>query len=257
MPAMVARDLDLTGQVALVTGAASGIGLETARRFVALGAAVLAIDASGDELVQTKLADEGSAGYHEADVTDEAAVRRAIDAAQERWGRIDVLANVAGIFGAGGAVADVQAESVMRVYEVNVLGPVLMLKHSVGALRETRGSVINVTSSAADRPPRKSPYYGASKAALTLLTRSWALELGADGIRVNAVAPGPTDTPVLARAGMSKEEIEAVRRQATERTPFGRRAQPEDIALWIVRFADPDSFATGQVLTVDGGLSLT
>jgi NAD(P)-dependent dehydrogenase (short-subunit alcohol dehydrogenase family) len=247
----------LEGRVAIVTGAASGIGLATALRFRALGASVVAVDLTPAEQADLPL----QAGEHvalvAADVTRQPDAERAVGVALERFGRVDTLANVAGILGANPPVAEADADAVLQTFAVNVLGPTLMLKHAVAALRARRGAVVNVTSMLAERPSATAAYYAASKAALEQLSRCWALELGADGIRVNTVAPGPTDTPVLSRAGLSEERIAEVRQRTAERIPFGRRAEPEDIARWIVRFADPDSYATGQSITVDGGLGLT
>jgi NAD(P)-dependent dehydrogenase (short-subunit alcohol dehydrogenase family) len=246
----------LEGRVAVVTGAASGIGLATALRFLACGASVVGVDLAFDE-ADLPLREGERVALVAADVTNDADVERAIGVVRERYGGLDVLANVAGVLGANPTVAEVDADALARTFAVNVAGPTLMLKHAVSLLRERRGVVVNVTSMLAQRPSASAAYYAASKAALQQLSRCWALELGPDGIRVNTVAPGPTDTPVLKRAGLSEERIAQVRRAAADRTPLGRRAQPEDIARWIVRLADPDSFATGQSIIVDGGHGLT
>jgi NAD(P)-dependent dehydrogenase (short-subunit alcohol dehydrogenase family) len=119
------------------------------------------------------------------------------------------------------------------------------------------GSIVNVSSTFGHRPIAGAGHYAATKAALEQLTRSWALQLAPEHIRVNCVAPGPVETGILATSGLPAEVQEHVKQEERERVPLGRRGEPREVATWIVRLADPAStWLTGQVLTIDGGLEL-
>src|SRR5690606_22390790 len=133
-------------------------------------------------------------------------------------------------------------------------GPTLLARAALPHLKRTRGSISNVSSTFGHRPSPGAAHYGASKAALEHLTRPWALELAADGVRVNAVAPGPTETPMLERSGLTPEQVAAIKEAEAQRIPLGRRGEPEEVARWIVLLASPESaWVTGQVVGVDGG----
>jgi NAD(P)-dependent dehydrogenase (short-subunit alcohol dehydrogenase family) len=121
----------------------------------------------------------------------------------------------------------------------------------------SRGAVVNVSSVFGAKPAPQISVYGATKAALEQLTRSWALELAPHGVRVNAVAPGPVASEVLQSAGLTPEQIAATEAEERARIPLGRRGSPEDVADWVAALAEPDAWITGQVIGVDGGDALT
>ncbi|MCZ7417253.1 SDR family NAD(P)-dependent oxidoreductase [Streptomyces sp. WMMC897] len=140
---------------------------------------------------------------------------------------------------------------------VNVTAPGLLAGAALPHLAASDGAVVNVSSTFGHRPAPGAGYYGASKAALESLTRSWALELATEGVRVNAVAPGPTESEALTASGLPGEAVAEITAREAERVPLGRRGEPGDVAAWIVRLAGPEAgWLTGQVLTVDGGLEL-
>jgi NAD(P)-dependent dehydrogenase (short-subunit alcohol dehydrogenase family) len=145
-----------------------------------------------------------------------------------------------------------------RRYAVNVVAPSLLASTALPYLKASQGVIVNVSSTFGHRPAAGAGHYAASKAALEQLTRSWALELAPDGIRVNAVAPGPTESEALTAAGLPDAVIEQIKADEAARIPLGRRGEPAEAAQWILRLADPHTvWLTGQILTIDGGLELT
>ncbi|TLW91751.1 SDR family oxidoreductase [Saccharomonospora piscinae] len=241
--------------VVVVTGAGSGIGRATAVAFARAGARVLGVGRRPHALADTANRHPAIA-THAADLREPGSATEIVDAALDRWDRLDVVVHNAGIFAAM-PLADTDPERVTDLFATNVLAPSLLTTAALPALRRARGSIVTVSSVLGHRPAPGAGHYGASKAALDQLTRTWALEVAADGIRVNGVAPGPAESEALAASGLSAATVEDVKRQERERIPLGRRGTPEDVATWVVRLADPEAtWLTGQVLTVDGGLEL-
>ena len=244
-------------KVILITGGGAGIGRAAARRFAALGARVV-VTGRREEVLQALAAEAPGIDYVVADAAspdDAVATVRTVIA---RHGRLDALVNNAG----GGAIlplADAGVERVRDIFAVNVIGPSLLATAALPHLKATRGAIVNISSTFGHKAAASLSHYAASKAALEHLTRCWALELAADGVRVNAVAAGPTETDFLTeRMRLSAEQVEQVKAQERGRIPLGRRGVPEDVAPWIVALAGADAaWITGQVVTVDGGLDAT
>jgi NAD(P)-dependent dehydrogenase (short-subunit alcohol dehydrogenase family) len=242
-------------KVALVTGAARGIGLATAKRFLADGWRVALLDIDGDNLKRA-FADIGkpdTALAITADVSEPAQVERAYAELSARFGRLDALVNNAGI-AIFGPILETKFEDWQRVLAVNLNGPFLMTQAAVPLLRDNGGgAVVNITSISGLRASTLRVAYGTSKAGLAHLTKQQAVELAAIGIRVNAVAPGPVDT-AMAKAVHTPE----IRADYHDHMPLNRYGLEEELAEAIFFFAsERASYITGQVLCVDGGFDST
>ena len=238
-------------KVALVTGAARGIGLATAKRFLAEGWCVALLDIEG-ELLQgavAGLADPGRTLALHCDVSDAAAVASAIDTVSKRFGRLDALVNNAGI-AVFTPLLDTSDEDWSRMLSVNLTGPFLCTKAAAPLMREHGGgAIVNITSISARARLDAAVAYGTSKAGLAHLTKQLAVELASLGIRVNAVAPGPVDT-AMAKAVHTPE----IRADYHDAIPLNRYGLEEELAEAIFFLcSERASYITGQVLAVDGG----
>jgi len=246
--------VDLTDLAAIVTGGGSGIGRATARRLADAGADVLVVGRREEPLADLARS-HPRIQPQPADVGEEADVDQVVKAALARWDRIDLVVNNAGAF-IGGPLNSVTTGQVQHLFRVNVIGPTLLARAGLAHLTATRGAIVNVTSTYAQKAAPRAGHYAAAKAALESLTRSWALELAPVGVRVNAVSPGPTESGLLASSGVPAAMIEAIKAREVEAIPLGRRGLPDDVARWIVALCQP-GWVTGQIIGVDGGLSVS
>ena len=247
---------ELDGKVAIVTGGASGIGAATARLFVEEGARVVIADMQRErgEALAKELG--AAAAFVSCEVRQEDQVKAAVDAAVERWGRLDCIFNNAGFGGALGPIEEIAAEEFDLTFDVLVRGVFLGMKHAIPALRARGGgSIINTGSIAGVTAGRGPLIYSAAKAAVIHLTRVAAMQLGADSIRANCICPGSIATPLAANTvGKPDALIEDRLDDFARLQPIPRAGLPEDIAQMALFLAsDRSSFVTGQAIVVDGG----
>jgi len=258
----------LLGKVAIVTGGASGIGAETARVFAQQGASVVLCDVQ-DELGEAVAKQIGEAGgvaeYRRLDVCSEAGWIALVDAAEQRYGKVDVLGNIAGISGrpsgmtvqvgniAGGSLTEQTLEGWNRIMEVNATGVFLGTRSVIAAMqRAGGGSVINISSICGIVGSFANAAYHASKGAVRIFSKSVAIQYAKDQIRVNSIHPGFVDTP-MARPGLLGNESGKARMDAT---PLGRFGKPIDIAMGCLYLAsDEAAWVTGSELVIDGGMT--
>src|SRR6202790_2618313 len=241
-------------QVVLITGGLTGIGRAAAFAFAKKGAKVVVAgrrDEAGKALVKELRSFGAEAEFVNADVRKEDDVRALVDKTVARFGRLDVAVNNAGTEGQAGPIADQTAESYAATFDTNVLGVVLSMKHEVRVMqRQGSGSITNISSTYGHEGAAGASLYVGSKHAVEGITKSVALETAKSGIRVNGVAPGPTDTGMLTRFTGTPEDKAAL----VTGVPMGRLGLSEELANAIVFMAsDEASFITGHVLNVDGG----
>jgi len=235
----------IAGLRALVTGGASGIGLAAAHRLAKDGASVAVLDR----------ADDGPYTYVRADVSDDVAVRAAVERAVAELGGLDVLVNNAGVGAQGGVEANDDDEW-HRVFDVNVVGLVRVTRAALPALRDSeRAAIVNTCSVAATVGLPNRALYSATKGAVLSLTMAMAADLLPEGIRVNAVNPGTADTPWVGRLLDAADDPAAERAALEARQPHGRLVSADEVAAAIAYFAGPDAGSTtGTWLAVDGGM---
>lgn len=243
------------GKVALVTGAASGLGRATSLAFADVGASVVVSDLEDDggrETVQQIEAAGGTATYVPCDVTDESAVSALIATAVDTYGGLDYAYNNAGVEGHRSPTADTTAEEFRRVMNVNLFGVFHCMKYEIPAMLQSGGGVIvNASSTAGLRGYRGIGPYAASKHAVAGLTKTAALEYAANGIRVLSIHPASIETPMVARSMAESPDRGAAMRNMH---PVGRIGQPREVADVVVFLcSDGASFMTGSQIVVDGG----
>jgi NAD(P)-dependent dehydrogenase (short-subunit alcohol dehydrogenase family) len=247
----------LADKVVLVTGASTGIGAEAARLFAREGARVVLTARSAERLAEVTdeiTATGGEASHVAGDIRAASDVERVVDAVLERYGRLDGAFNNAGVSQGGSALADLDEERFDRVLAVNVKGVWLAMRAEIRAFLAAGrpGAIVNTSSVGGLRGGAGLGAYSASKHAVIGLTRSAAQEYGQAGIRVNALAPGTTDTPMI--TAWKRREPDIAERLNTA-TPLGRGAHPSEVveaAAWLL--SEHASYVSGATLTVDGGM---
>ena len=247
----------LQDKVALITGAGSGIGRASALKFAREGAKVVAVDARQEgnaETARLVSAEGGTATAVGADVTSAGDVARMVRAAVETYGRLDVLFNNAGLSIAG-TILELSEEDFDRLVAVNVKGVFLGCKEAIPLMKaQGSGTILNTASQLGTVGFDRSAVYPATKGAVIQLTRCLALDHATDGIRVNAICPGPIDTPMVRDSGSSPGDAEAILRRLSGRVPMGRVGTAQemaDVAAYLC--SDEASFVTGAAILADGG----
>ena len=244
-------------RVAIVTGAALGIGESTAIAFAREGARVAIVDIVEEEseaTVQAATKAGGEAIFVNTDVSQQVQVEAMVSQVVDRWGRLDILVNNAGIYVQGDA-SQTSAADWERVLAVNLTGPYLCTQHAVPAMVDSGGGVIvNVASEAGLVGIAGQVAYNVSKGGLIALTRSCAVDFAGRGVRVNSVCPGTTDTPLVQAAVNRADDPGQARKQLEEIRPLNRLGDPDEIASAILYLAsDEAAYATGSIFSMDGG----
>jgi 3-oxoacyl-[acyl-carrier protein] reductase len=244
---------ELTGKVAIVTGASKGIGAAIARTFAGAGAAVAVNYASSkadaERVVGEIVKAGGKAVAIQADVAKRADVERLFEETKAKLGLPNILVNNAGVYRFG-PLESLTEQDFHSHFDTNVLGAILAIQEAVKAFGGAGGSIINISTISSTNPSPNSLLYSASKSAIDTITRELALELTGKGIRVNAIAPGMTETEGFAAAGLSAESAKALGFSL----PMGRLGKPEDIARVALFFAsDQSAWVTGERISASGG----
>ncbi|MFS8977908.1 glucose 1-dehydrogenase [Cupriavidus necator] len=249
---------DLRGKVAVITGAARGIGAEAARMLAAAGAKVAVLDvleADGNATAASICADGGEAAFWKLDVASEDEVKRVFAEIAARFGGLGILVNNAGIEGTNEPTHQITLEQWQRVIDVNVTGTFLCTKHAIGHMeRAGGGAIVNVSSMYGIVGGPDVPPYHASKAAVRMMAKTDALLYASKGIRANSVHPGYIRTPMLEHVARVSGQGEALFDYLAGQTPAGKVGEPRDIAAGILYLvSDAARFVTGTELVIDGG----
>lgn len=249
-----------TDKVAIITGAGGGIGRATALRLASEGATIVAVDLAGDAVNETG-AQVAAAGATSlvigADVTSSEQVAGYVEQTMERFGRLDIVFNNAGVEGAVAPLDQYPEDTFDQVLAVNVKGVWLGMRHAADALRQGEGGVIVNTASVAGLSGTPNLIaYGASKHAVVGMTKTAAVELAPGGIRVNAVCPAPIETRMMRsiESGVVPRDPEEAKKMITTGMPLGRYGEPEEVAALVAFLASDDAaYITGGIYPIDGG----
>lgn len=250
------QDSNWQNKVAIVTGGSSGIGRATALELARQGAKVLITGRNAARLADVTAANDGIEAL-QADSADVESAALIVESVLNRWGRLDLIVNNAGA-GQPLPMGAYDAEVIANMSAVNIVAPSQLVNAGQAALKESKGAIVNISTAVSQSAAPMLAHYAATKAALEHLTRSWAIELAADGIRVNAIAPGPVKSGALTgMMGLPDEMARQIEEQEAAEIPLGRRGVTADIVPWILRLGGSDNeWLTGQILTIDGGWAL-
>lgn len=245
---------NLNGKVAVITGATSGMGLETAKSLLAQGAKVVLTGRSREKLEKLDGQLQGSYLLLQADAASTADSKRLIAQTVDTFGKIDILFLNAGIFEAL-PIGSLTEDSYQRIFDINVKGPIFTVNEAVHALNDGASIIFNTSVTNVKGMPGVS-VYGGSKAALRSVVRTLAAELAPRGIRVNAISPGPIDTPIWSKTNLEQEQLEGFAAGVSRQVPLGRFGQTREIADVVTFIASESaSFITGVEIPVDGGMA--
>lgn len=246
---------NLNNQIALITGAGSGIGQDIAVKLAQMGANVVITGRKESPLKETA-ALHGNISYIVADVGKTEDVSRVLVEIKQKFNRLDIMVNNAGMAPVT-PIAEQTLAEFDTVFNINVRAVVDLTTQALPLLKESKGSIVNIGSAVANQPLPNMSVYSASKAALKTLTFVWAKELAKDGIRVNNIAVGPIETPIYDKTELSAEEAQAHKDRVTSLVPLGRFGLPKDIsAIVALLVSEEGSFITGADIAVDGGFRI-